>query len=344
MSGSAYAPAIRSAKEDAALRLAALSPALRYTGDEPFEQWQKRARAKLNELLGMDKFVPCAPNVRIEYEKPFGDAKETRFTFESEKGWGVPCHLLTPPGAPKGVMICLQGHSTGMHNSLGRALYEGDEDALDGDRDFASQAVKRGYIAVALEQRAFGECGGTPRPDCYGAAMMCLMAGRTLLGERVWDVQRLIETLKTEFGFAGLPFYCMGNSGGGTATFYAACVTEAIAGAIPSCSVCAWDRSIGYTYHCACNYVPHIAEYFDMGEMAGLIAPRVYVQVNGKDDDIFLPDGAQRAFDEAKRLYAAAGAPEKCRLVVGDGGHRFYAQQAWEAFEMMKDERLTIKD
>ena len=334
MAQTAQENGILSAKESAKRRLASAKPALRYSGDEPFEAWQKRARDKLVSLLGLNNMVPCDPDVREDYKKTYADYTETRFTFESEAGWRVPCVMLVPGGARKGVMICLQGHSTGMHISLGREKYPEDSASIDdGDRDFALQALRRGYIAVALEQRAFGECGGTPRPDCYGAAMLELMMGRTLLGARVWDVQRLIDLMKKEFGYADLPYYCMGNSGGGTATFYAGCVTEALAGVMPSCSVCAWDRSIGYTYHCACNYIPHIAEYFDMGDLAGLIAPRLYVQVNGKDDDIFLLEGAERAFGEARRLFTAAGAPENCRLVIGDGGHRFYADDGWKAFE-----------
>ena len=162
--------------------------------------------------------------------------------------------------------------------------------------------------------------------------MMSLMVGRTLLGQRIWDVKRLIEALKTHFGFADLPYYCMGNSGGGTATVYAAAVLPELAGAMPSCSVCTWEKSIANTVHCACNYVPGIARYFDMGDIAALIAPRPYVQVNGRFDDIFLLDGAEAAFNGAKRVYEALNAADKCRFVIGEGEHRFYADAAWQAF------------
>ena len=311
----------------------AQKPAMAFSGGSA-AAWQSAAREKLAALLGMDKFSPCAPEVQMEYTRPFGGHTETRFSFLTETGWRAPCHLIIPKGAPKGVMICLQGHSTGMHISLGRSKYPEDEnDIEDGDRDYAVQAADRGYIAAALDQRAFGVCGGTPRPDCYGAAMSALMCGRTLLGERVWDVGRLIAVLKSEFGYADLPYYCMGNSGGGTATVYAAAILPELAGAMPSCSVCTWEKSIAYTRHCACNYIPHIAENFDMGDIAGLIAPRPYVQVNGRDDDIFLLAGAEAAFRQAKRVYEAAGAPEKCRFVIGEAGHRFYAGPGWAAFE-----------
>lgn len=327
---------IRPAKDLAFDYLKTLTPAMRYREGGDFAAWQRAAREKLRELLGMDRFAPCAPKTQVDYERPLGPHTETRFTFMSEANWRVPCVMLTPKGAPKGVMICLQGHSTGMHNSLGRAKYPGDtvaEDPENGDRDFALQAAAHGYIAVALEQRAFGECGGTPRPDCQHAALVSILAGRTLIGQRVWDVQRLINVLKTEFGCSALPFYCMGNSGGGTATFYAACVLPELAGAMPSCSVCTYEDSIGFRAHCACNYIPGIAVYFDMGDLAGLIAPRPYVQVNGKDDPIFLLKGAEKTFALTQKLYAAAGAPDKCRFVVGAEGHRFYAADSWPVFE-----------
>ncbi len=323
----------RPAKDIAKEMINSIEPSMTWNGAEDPAVWQKAAREKLAALVGMDRFEPCPLNVQVEYERPFGESTETRFTFESEAGWVVPCVSLTPKTAPKGIMICLQGHSTGMHNSLGIKLYEGDEKAEAGDRGFALQAAERGYIAVAVEQRAFGECGGTPRPDCYHAAMLSLMAGRTLIGQRVWDVKRVIEVMKTFFGYQDLPFYCMGNSGGGTATVYAAALLPELDGAMPSCSVCTWKRSIAYTYHCACNYVPGIARYFDMGDIAALIAPRPYVQVNGKEDDIFLIDGALDAYGVARRFYTALGAKENCAFVQGDEGHRFYAALAWPVFE-----------
>ena len=318
--------------EEAALR--ELVPKRRYRDGEDFAAWQKNAREALRALLGMDRFTPCDPAPQIEYERKKDTHTEIRFRFFSEPGFSVPCHVLIPEETAKGGMICLQGHSTGMHNSLGIALYPGDEENQEsGDRDFAIQAIRKGFIAVTLEQRCFGEQGGNPRPDCYRTAMNALLRGRTLLGERVWDVQRLLDVLNERWNPKGLPVYIMGNSGGGTAAFYAACIETRLAGAMPSCSVCTYADSIVFTTHCACNYVPRIAEEFDMGDLAGLIAPRPYVQVSGREDGIFLLRGAEAAFREAERLYAAADAQDKCRLVIGEGGHRFYADAAYAALE-----------
>ena len=37
----------------------------------------------------------------------------------------------------------------------------------------------------------------------------------------------------------------------------------------------------------------------------------------------------QLAFEQLKKIYAACGAEDKCRLVIGDGEHRFFADDAW---------------
>ena len=58
-------------------------------------------------------------------------------------------------------------------------------------------------------------------------------------------------------------------------------------------------------------------------------APRGLVVVHGKEDPIFPDAGVRRVYAEIERLYAAAGAPDRCRLVTGPGEHRFFADLSW---------------
>ncbi|NLC43007.1 MAG: hypothetical protein GX783_01860 [Clostridiales bacterium] len=314
-------------------QLAKITPSMRFDGSEPFEDWQVRATQKLNNLLGLP-FIKCDDKLSVEYTKENEDYTEIRFFFQSEEGYFVPCHLLIPKGseAPKPVTICLQGHSTGMHISLGRPKYENDEETIKGgDRDFAIRAVKEGYCALVIEQRNFGERGGTEQgPDCYNSSMTALLIGRTTIGERVWDVQRAIDVMEKHFPQTDTnEIICMGNSGGGTAAFYAACLEPRIKYSMPSCAVCTYEDSIAAMRHCSCNHVPNIRKYFEMGDLAGLIAPRHFVLVCGKDDKIFPLDGVEKTFELTKSLYKTAGVEDRCVLVVGEEGHRFYADQSW---------------
>lgn len=310
---------------------------LRFDPAREFGSWKQELGVKLRELVGTPPEV--APlDVRIEFDKKHSDFREIRFIFTSEPHAQVPCHLLIPPNAvgPVPVVICLQGHSSGMHISLGRPKFEGDEQSIEGGRDFGLQAVREGYAALVMEQRAFGERKDA-RPNqeargCIHPSMVSLLLGRTMVGERVWDISRAIDALAEFPEIDTSRIGCMGNSGGGTITYYAACLEPRISIAMPSCSVCTYADSIGSINHCPDNYIPGALNFFDMPDLAGLIAPRPLVVVAGKEDGIFPIAGVRRAMDTIQSIYSAAGAPDKCRLVLGDEGHRFYPEQSWPVF------------
>lgn len=322
-------------------RIKAAEPSMRYTGGD-FAEWQEKARTKLSKLIGLP-FEYCDDLFRIESEEQHETHREIRFTFQSEAGYFVPCHLLIPANTekPLPVVICIQGHSTGMHISLGRPKFDGDEEDISGgDRDFALGALKKGFCALTLEQRGMGECGGTPQgPACYVHTMANLLIGRTTIGERVWDVSRAIDVLEKYFPQVDKnKIICMGNSGGGTTTFYAACLEPRIVAAIPSCCFASYDDSIAAMRHCACNFIPDIRKYFDMGDLSGLIAPRTLILVSGEKDKIFPIASAKKCFEITKLLYANTDGA--CRHVIGSEGHRFYYDAAWSVFDEVAAELL----
>lgn len=236
-------------------------------------------------------------------------------------------------------MICLQGHTTGMHISLGRGKYKEDKESIAGDRDFAIQAVRQGYAALVMEQRCFGERQSPNHKNRIGYIQACdhdteiaLLLGRTMVGERVWDVSRAIDSLG-EFPEIDINrIACMGDSGGGTITYYIACYDKRIKAAMPSCSFCTLQHSIGSIDHCVDNYIPGILQYFELADLAGLIAPRPLIIVNGATDEIFPIKYGRKAFKVVKEIYKMAGVPGNCAHVIGPGGHRFHADLAWPVF------------
>ncbi len=320
----------------------AIEPGMRYKGGD-FAAWQTEARAKLAELLGLQNIHRAENNnFTIEYKKECDGYDEYRFTLEPEENYVFPCVMRVPHGvkAPIPVMLTLQGHSTGMHISLGIPKYARDVQSISGgDRDFVVRAIKEGFAAIAIEQRNFGELGYKEAVEknsgCHVSSMSAIINGRTTIGERVVDTMTVIDALEN-FDFLDREnVMLMGNSGGGTATFYAAAIDERIKLAMPSCAVCTYKHSIAAMEHCVCNFVPNIARYFDMGDIGGLIAPRKLIVVNGKHDDIFPDEGVRETMDIIKPLYAAAGVPDNCALVTGPEGHRFYADASWPLVHKM---------
>lgn len=323
--------------------LKAIKPALRYDGTEPFTDWQAKARARLAALMGLDKITPAANDCfTVEYEKDQDTFTEYRITFQSEEGYFVPCTLWVPKGKDGKIpmVICLQGHSKGYHISLGRPIYPGDEKSINGgDRDFAVQIVREGYCALAIEQRGFGECGGSEEgPGCMVTSMSGLLYGRTTIAERVFDISRAIDVITANFPVVDADaIACMGNSGGGTATIYASAMDERIKVSMPSCALCTYKDSIGAMRHCTCNFIPNIALDFDMGDLCGLIAPRKLIAVSGAQDSIFPHNGVAECVDVAGMYYRAANAPDNYTWIEGPEGHRFYAALAWPTFHKFFD-------
>jgi len=305
-----------------------------------FPAWRSRIIAKLNDLIGLrPERVPL--NIQIQSETETDQFLEKRFIFTVEEKADVPAHLLIPKtgSAPFPVVICLQGHSSGMHVSLGRTKHPGDKASMNSELDFAVQAVREGYAALVIEQRCFGERKDIREPvnrylndNCHHAAMNALLLGRTLIGERVWDVSRAIDGLGNFPEIDTRRIGIMGHSGGGMTAFFAACLEPRISIAMPSGYICSYIWSITQIDHCACNYIPGLLNYFDISDLAGAIAPRPLVVVAGYEDPIFPFEGVQAAFSAIQEIYEAAGATDNCRLEVGENGHRFYASLAWPAF------------
>ncbi len=314
---------------------------LRYNGQQgdAYTAWRDAVREKYISLLCMpnQNGVPV-PRIEFEMEHPPVDGHagytEIRYTFESEPGYIVPCHLLLPYGeAPFATMLCLQGHTNGMHVSLGRALYPGDAEQIAMERDYAMQCVDRGMAALCMEVRGFGESKGGLGQGCHHASMQALMLGRTMQGERVYDCMRAIDTLSYFPKVDANEIYVMGDSGGGMLSYNLLCADPRIKGGMPICSFSTYEGCFFHLWHCACNYIPHILEYFGMEDYACLIAPRPLVVVNGASDPIFLISESKKAYRTVLDLYAAAGAAHKVEHVIGDGGHRFFADVSWAAFD-----------
>lgn len=307
-----------------------------YDDKAEFENWHRMAKDKLQELLGIP-FLRCDDSFLVLDKEEGEDRIQIDFEFQSEEGYFVACSLLLPKQAkePLPVVICLQGHSTGKHISLGKAKFESDAATIAGGRDFAVRAVKEGFAAVVMDQRYMGMTGqgknGAPSCGTDNEAMASLLIGRTAIGERVWDIVRLIDIIQNYLTQYVDPerIICLGNSGGGTATFYASCVDERIALSIPSCAVCTYDESIMAMNHCPCNFIPGIRKYFNMGDLGCLIAPRPVILVCGKDDPIFPLSGVKKSFAVMQSAYRKLGKEELCHLVIGNGGHQFYPDDAW---------------
>ncbi len=309
---------------------------MRFKPSDDFMTWQVQLREQLARKLVIPEEPYTHPlNVQIESQDETEEYTIDRITFTSEPGEVVPGYLLLPKNhkPPYPVMICLQGHSPGMHISIVRAKTERDQRSIDGGRDLALQAVAHGWAALAIEQRGFGE-RAEEGLACRVASMRTLHTHRPMTGSRVLDIMRTIDFIESQPNLDANKIASMGNSAGGTVTFYAACIDPRIRLAVVSCSFGPYANTwLADPPRCPCGYIPGIYTLADMPDLAGLIAPRQLLIVAGKEDHLAPIESVHNGVETAGIVYEAAGTPDHIQLVVGDGGHQFYPEISWPVIQ-----------
>lgn len=321
------------------LLLQKITPEFCFKENCDLTEYKKQLKEKFVSLTGLDK-IPlnaCEPDFKIVSKEDKGEYVIYRFEFFSETGERVPCYLLVPKTGRKKypVAITLQGHVSGFHNSIGIAKYNGDEDGLE-RRSMSLQAVKNGYVALAIEQRGLGERKPTLEKrggnvNCRFASFTAISMGRTLIGERVWDVSRAIDMLNHFPECDTDKIFVTGQSGGGTTAYYVAVTDERIKLSAPSCAFCTYKKSVLDILHCECNQIPGGINYFEMQDLSAIIAPRKLIVIAGKNDDIFPIEGVKEGFETVKRIYEKSGVPENCRLEITPDNHLWRTDIVWKA-------------
>ena len=308
---------------------------------DAWDAWQKAFRPRLREILGLDNlscdlagYEPQAERLQIE---DMGDYTRELWRIWTEPTVPLPFYLLKPKAArgPYPLILTPHGHNP-PHVYVGIAQNENEAQSIrDGERDIAVQAVREGYLAIAPTTRAFGETR-TREDQESGAVHSCrtqlmhdLLIGRTPIGDRVWDISRLMDWALVNLDVDARRTAITGNSGGGTISLFAAACETRLAVAVPSSYFCTFAGSIGSIYHCGCNYVPGMLRLGEMYDVAGLIAPRPFCAISGKDDPIFPLAETKLAFEKLQQIYAVAGVADNCELYVGHAGHRYYKLGAW---------------
>ncbi len=298
---------------------------------------QESLRAELLSLMKLPKKAggPLDFSIRQLSDEP--NYTLYRVVIFPAPGDSIPCYFLTPKKvkAPYPVMICLQGHAPGMYISIGEARSERDKKLIEGGRDIALQAVAHGWAALTVEQRGFGE-QQVGELSCNHVSLNGAIRGQPMIGQRVSDISYAIDFLQTRKDIQADKIGSMGNSAGGTVSYFAACADERIKLSVVSCSFSTYAASWLKYPHCACGYLPGLLEVADMPELAELIAPRHLLIVAGKKDYLADIEGVREGYFTAQSLFKKYNSADHVKLVEGEGGHQFYPELAWPLIDNFK--------
>lgn len=144
---------------------------------------------------------------------------------------------------------------------------------------------------------------------------------------------RAVDYLETRREVDAEHLATMGISGGGTTSFYTACVEKRIKAAVVSGYFNTFKASILSLPHCLDNYIPRILEYAEMYDLAGLIAPRRLFIESGTLDGIFPIEAARLAYGKARKIYRLLGYEKSIRMEEFKGTHQFWGKGAFEFLE-----------
>jgi len=256
----------------------------------------------------------------------------------------MPVYVLLPKDAPRPlpVVLAFHGHGYGVKDIVGLWEDGRERNTPDGyHKDFAVALCRAGFAVAAPEISCFGErqtdfsylntdIGQEAPTTCTHAAMLAFHLGISVVALRAHDAMRLVDYLETRKDLDTARLGAMGISGGGMHTFFSTCLDERIRACVVSGYFSTFRDSILAMHHCACNFVPGLAEFGEMSDLAGLIAPRPMLIEAGDYDPIFPIRAVRAGVARARSVYEVFGVRERVLTDYFEGRHRIGGRKAYD--------------
>lgn len=318
-------------------------------GREDFLRWQGEMKTLLRDLLGLAKmeWCPLDPVKTESVPLPGGIVRE-RWIIRTEPDVALPFYVLLPPGAGRHTrpFLCPPGHGgAGKASVAGLREYPAVAEKIDFyNYDYGLQLCRLGCAAICPDARGFGErreelestktLPGALTGDCCRLARMGEPLGIPVAGMLTWDLMRLLDYAERRGDWDGGRIGCLGFSGGGMQTLWLAALDGRVDLAVISGYLYGYkDALLTLNENCSCNYVPHLWEHLDMGDIASLIAPRPLLVQSCRGDRLNGPRGLANVLeqvDTVRAAYRLLGAPEKLIHEICGGPHRWHGERLGE--------------
>lgn len=306
-----------------------------------FESWKVSTRAHLTKLLGLPTMVPCALNATKYESEEMDGYTRTKYTIETEPGVVMPFFLLTPagmqPGERRAAVLAPHGHCGGGKCAVVGLDY-GDENLrkiIDQHQyNYGEVLAQNGFVVLCPDARGFGErrekyYQGDERitqSSCEFLNYMAISLGQSVTGMWTWDLMRLVDFAETLSFVDPAKIGCAGLSGGGLQTLWLSALDDRIQCAVISGYFYGYQQAILENMCCSCNYVPHLYESVDIGDVGALILPRPVLIETGDRDGLNGKDGVQNVVPQVDKLRQAAALYDAADHVYHDifhGEHRW---------------------
>ena len=311
------------------------------TNRSEMTDWRRKLTGTLRKLTGYDTMIKTPLNPRVTDEVEFRDYTRQRVEIQTEPGLIMPMFVLIPKRAdpPYRAIIAPHGHGSGGKFAVAgcREMPRIAAAIRKYNYAYGQRFAKAGFLTLCPDARGFGERQEEPdRSDilscsCQWLNNMALPLGQTVTGMWTWDLHRLLDYVQTRSDVKPDRIGCAGLSGGGHQTLWATALDKRIRCAVISGYLYGYKESLLEMFtNCSCNYVPHLYEYADMGDIAALIAPRPLLIETGTMDPLNGASGLKNVSSQVhiiRKAYRLLQAEKNLKHVIFQGSHRWYGAE-----------------
>ena len=281
-----------------------------------FTQWQHDVQVAMEDIM-------CHPDVAAEKD-PVCVATQQKDGYRQEKWEFYPLpgcvstfYVLVPDGAksPLPAVMCIPG------SGMAKEHLTGDRATANSHTAMVRNIVKRGYIAVAVDNASAGEASDLEELAGVGydydtSSRILLELGWSWLGYTSYLNKQVLEWMKQQSAIRSDRIVVSGFSLGTEPLMVLGVMDKSIYGFVYNDFLCnTLERAVVMTYPNRQGYrpfpnsirhlIPRFWHYFNFPDIVASLAPRPIILTEG---------GLDRDFDLIRKAYEISGHPENAEL------------------------------
>jgi len=313
---------------------------------DDYMKWRRAFKTRYRKCIGP---WPKKAPVRLEVLKREnkGDYTREKVIFDTCPGVSVPAYILIPKDIKKGErrpgLLAAHGHGDGKDDICGITREQGDKEKIalieQLNYEYAIDAVRQGYVVIAPDWAPFGERKlpegwfFVDRDPCNITDIAWRYFGRPLINQNIWDGMRAVDVLAARKDVDPRRIGVIGLSYGGTMSTHMLINDPRIKVGVVSGYISTvrgdalTDRANGNT--CGAQAVPHLLMHGDIPDMLGLAIPKPVLFEMGEKETCFWYSDMKKAYAHLRRIYKAAGCPDRMDKDVHPNDHMWSGEKAW---------------